>query len=100
MPRLVKKYLARLLSVKSTGVKNEAEWSWREIFVGMRGVMNIYESVNKAPGKHFVYIKNTDNYLRTGQGDMIQEDKTITLSTKNSVYKFQLLSDDLLKEGK
>lgn len=96
MPKLIKKYYGRILSVESKGTIEEGEWSWRPIFVGLRGVINIYESEIKDPGKHFIYIKGTDDYLRTGLGIMTEEDKIITLSTKNSVYKFQLLSEELL----
>ena len=99
MPELVKKYYGRVLTIISRGTIEESEWSWRTIFIGLRGVINVYESEKKFPGKPFIYMKGTDAYIRTGIGEMTQNGDIITFTTKNSIYKFLVLSKNLLEEN-
>ena len=98
MPKLVKKYYGRILTIISRGTIEEIEWSWRTIFIGLRGEIKVYKSEKVSPGKPFIYMKGTDSYIRTGIGEMSQNGDIITFTTKNSIYKFLVMSKNLLED--
>ena len=60
---------------------------------GFFGIINLYQSERKHPGKYFIGIYDIDlQYLKTSAGDLITDGNRITLTTKNSKYIFEWLS--------
>lgn len=96
MAELIKKVFARLVSVEPNKKRKEdKDWGWRKEFEGFYGIMNLYQSQRKHPGKYFIVIYDVElQYLKTGAGDLTVDGKRITLITKNSKYTFEKLEKD------
>lgn len=92
MPKLIQSYEAAecksILKISDTPYEI---WNWREECVGLRGILFIFESEKKHPGKHFIRFMNVEYTLTTGCGEVAFEDNTITLTTQNSIYEFEIL---------
>lgn len=96
MAELIKKSFAKLVSVEpmSGNTSNEV-WAWRKKYEGFYGIMNLYQSQRKQPGKYFIVIYDVDlQYFKTGTGELTMDDNHITLITKNSKYTFEKLEKD------
>jgi len=94
MAKLIKKECGRVVSVtpREPSAKSD-EWSWRKGFEGFYGIIHIYQSQRKNPGKHFIVMYDIKfNYLKTGVGDLTEHDGRITLTTKNSIYTFECIN--------
>ena len=94
MEELIKKQYGRVVSVE---LRNPSEIcqerNWRKEFEGFCGVMHIYQSQHKSPGKHYIVIYDiAKNYLKTGTGDLVECKNRITLTTKNSIYTFERIN--------
>ena len=94
MAELIKKQYGRVVSVE---LRNPSEIcqerNWRKEFEGFCGVMHIYQSQHKSPGKHYIVIYDiAKNYLKTGAGDLVECKNRITLTTKNSIYTFESIN--------
>ncbi|SCY69271.1 hypothetical protein SAMN02910292_02525 [Lachnospiraceae bacterium XBB2008] len=75
---------------------------WRGDYLGLPGMLCIYESEHKVPGKRLVYFfphepdKEMQRYMHTTFGDYSESDGIITL-TSHHIYKFEIgdfLSED------
>lgn len=79
---------------------------FRSNYYDVPGMIVVYESIRKAPGKCFAYFFPFEQddlmqrYLRTSLGELVQDDKIMTVSTKNSIYKFRIEEDCLTEEQK
>ena len=94
MAELIKKDYGRVVSVtpKNPSCVSE-EWTWRKAYEGFYGIMHIYQSQHKCPGKYFIVIYDIEfNYLKTGAGDLTEHDGRLTLTTKNSIYTFECMN--------
>ena len=92
MAQLIRQHLGQLISVESRKTMQEEKWGWRKDYIGFCGAMSIYESLYTAPNKKFIVIYDIElHYLKTGAGELEEENGIITLTTKNSVYKFKIL---------
>ena len=100
MGELIKKGFGKLVSVEpSDKRKDDKDWEWRKDYEGFYGIMNLYKSQRKHPGKYFIAIYDIEmQYLKTGAGDLITDGNQITLVTKNSKYIFKWLETEE-KEG-
>ena len=100
MGELIKKGFGKLVSVEpSDERKSDEDWGWRKKYEGFYGIMNLYQSQRKYPGKYFIVIYDVElKYLKTGAGDLITDGNQITLTTKNSKYIFKWLETEE-KEG-
>lgn len=100
MGELIKKGFGKLVSVEpSDKRKGDKDWEWRTKYEGFYGIMNLYQSQRKHPGKYFIVIYDIElQYLKTGAGDLITDGNQITLITKNSQYIFKWLETEE-KEG-
>ena len=100
MAELIKKQYGRVVSVEPRNPsKTSNERNWRKEYEGFCGIMHIYQSQHKCPGKHFIVIYDIElNYLKTGAGDLIEDGNRITLTTKNSTYTFECINIER-KEG-
>lgn len=111
MPRLIRQYPAAILesavrSDESTG----GGWEWRERYIGVEGVLSVYESTSKAPGKCFIRMEYYGGYklmpaegspeeleivgegrfFTTSLGDLTDAGGELWLKTSNSEYIFKL----------
>ena len=95
MPKLIQSYeAAECKSIRRISDTPYEIWSWREECIGLRGILFIFESEKKHPGKHFIRFMNVEYTLTTGYGKIAAEGNTIILTTQNSVYKFEILGGD------
>lgn len=82
------------------------ETDWRSTYAGLPGLIAVYESERKAPGKKFAYffpdIPNlvVPDWLRTSAGELQVEDKIYTITTINSRYVFVMNEDALPEENR
>lgn len=91
MCKIIESYRhAELISVEKISDKNYRDWRWRECFLFLEGQLYILESKDIRQGECFIYFNLRDGYLRTNFGIYIIEDNIITMTTKNSVYKFKI----------
>lgn len=98
MPILTNEYLGKIISVKSRGIKSKEEWKWRKKYKDIWGNIYVFESQEKVSIKKFILVKYYENYLRTGLGELKQKGKIIKLTTKNSVYKFRIIKNNVDKD--
>ena len=74
------------------------------INIQQAGMILIFESVNKTPGKHFVYFypnypdSINQKYFHTSIGDLDIDDKRCSISTQNTEYVFEL-DESLVSES-
>ena len=75
---------------------------WHDEYLDLPGMLCIYESEHKAPGKRFVYFypyepdNDLQRYFHSTAGNYIESDNIITLVT-NEIYEFEIgeyLSED------
>ena len=112
MPRLIGQYQRAVLesAVRSDEGK-EGFWEWRERYVGAEGVLSVYESTSKAPGKCFIRMEYYGGYklmpaddtpggleivgegrfFTTSLGDLTDAGDQLWLKTRNSEYVFKLI---------
>lgn len=91
MSKIIELYRhAELISVEKISDKNYRDWRWRECFLYLEGQLYILESKDIRKGERFIYFNLRDGYLRTNFGTYIIEDNIITMTTKNSIYKFKI----------
>ena len=98
MPRLINKHFGMIVSVEPTEKSKDDEgWIWRKDYEGFVGIVNVYESQHKFPGKHFIVVHDVEmRYIKTGTGILtytkIMDEKFITLNTVNSIYTIKILA--------
>ena len=63
---------------------------WRRDFVDKRGLIQIYQLVDR-PGQYVVYFYLTcGEFMHTSFGTLQMDDKEIKMETKNSIYEFKI----------
>ncbi len=70
-----------------------SDWGWRRDFRGFKGKICFYESEKYEPGMVYVYMQNEISDFETSSGSIKINDKTVTLTTKNTEYVFEILSE-------
>ncbi len=112
MPRLVRQYERAVLeSAVRSDEKTAGRWEWRERYIGAEGVLSVYESTTKAPGKCFIRMEYYGGYklmpaddtpdeleivgegrfFTTGLGSLTDAGDQLWLITKNSEYVFRII---------
>ena len=92
MPKLIDFfYVAELISVEKISDKDNEEWNWREGYLGYQSHLFIFESEKKYKGRRYIHFTDFHDYLTTGYGDYTFSDNIITMTTRNSVYKFKII---------
>ena len=97
MAKLINKHFGIIVSVEPTEkTKYDESWIWRKDYEGFIGIVNVYESQHRFPGKHFVVVHDVEmRYIKTGAGTLaytnIMNNEFITLNTTNSVYTIKLV---------
>ena len=89
----VNAYIAKLIEIIPIVDNDENEWSWRIRYVGMEGILGMFESEHKHPGEKFMYIESRDGRcLKTSCGTYEYREDYLIFTTKHSVYTFQIYS--------
>ena len=93
MAKLIKKGFGKLVSVEPNDTQKAGKaWGWRKKHEGFFGIINLYQSERKHPGKYFIGIYDIDlQYLKTSAGDLTTDGNRMTLTTNNSKYIFAWL---------
>ena len=96
MPKLVKYFMvAEFESVKKISCMDYEEWKWREQYINFQGTISIWESTEKFKGKHFISFNDLmGNYMHTGYGKYTISNNIITMTTRNSIYRFKILYEE------
>ena len=95
MAEFIRKHLGKIVSAEplNNAQDNEA-WKWRKEYENFSGVICVYQSQHKKPGKHFIIIVNDRlRYLKTSAGELKYEGDLLTLVTDNSKYTFKIIDD-------
>lgn len=95
MPELDKIYFAEMKAVKRIDGELYPRDNWKNYFVEKKGFLYLYRSLNLYPGKLFAYFYPTDGGNLRTTGGILKELKEhqIILTTKNSIYAFQLMDE-------
>lgn len=103
MPKVVIDY-GRAICTKVVPAPSCIAWAppnWREGYVGLTGRLRLMESQQKRPGWQFLHFSGEDYYdawsLRTWYGKPVLDGDVLTFRTKNSIYEFRLLEDNVWK---
>ena len=98
MARLINKHFGMIVSVEPTEKSKDDEgWIWRKDYEWFVGIVNVYESQHKFPGKHFIVVHDVEmRYIKTGEGTLtytkIMDENFISLNTTNSIYTIKILT--------
>ncbi len=77
---------------------------WRDEYLGLSGMLSIYESENKAPSKKFIYFypnepaADVQRYFHTSVGEVTESESTVIVETHGR-YVFEI-GDFLSEEDK
>lgn len=84
--------VVEIISVEKVSDMNYEEWKWREEYINFQGILSIWESIEKFKGQHYISFNDLmGNYLRTGYGKYTINNNIITMTTRNSIYKFKII---------
>ncbi len=84
--------VAEVISVEKASNMDYEKWKWREQYIEFQGILSIWESTEKFKGQHYISFNDLmGNYLRTGYGKYTISNSIITMTTKNSIYKFKII---------
>ena len=84
--------MAKLVDITPVADTNLNDWAWRCRYIGMEGVLILYESEHKHQGELFVKIISRDGrYLKTSYGIVESFEGYLVFITKQSKYKFLLI---------
>lgn len=95
VPKLIKHYaVAELTAVVKRTDMNNNEWNWREGYIGYQGELYIMESLKKYPGKRYLcFTDHGRNWITTGYGEIVVDKTTVSITTPNSIYHFEIITD-------
>ena len=100
MGKCYRQEIVKLISVSD--LEGNPIYDWRGEFVNTVGLLGIFKSERKAPGKHYLYYfpnepeEVTQRYFHTSVGILTEKDNMIYFKS-NYIYKFELgdfVSDD------
>ena len=84
--------MAKLVDITPVYDTNLNDWAWRCQYIGMEGVLILFESEHKRPGELFLKIVSRDGrYLKTSYGIVEIYENNLVFTTKQSKYKFILI---------
>ena len=92
MAKQINSYIAKLVDITPVDDTELNDWAWRCRYIGMEGVLILFESEHKHPGELFLKIASRDGrYLKTSYGTVEIYENNLIFTTKNSKYKFLLI---------
>ena len=66
MAKQINSYIAKLVDITPVDDTELNDWAWRCRYIGMEGVLILFESEHKHPGELFLKIVSLDGrYLKT-----------------------------------
>ena len=91
MAKQINSYMAKLVDISPVIDTELKDWAWRCRYIGMEGVLILFESEHKRPGELFLKIVSRDGrYLKTSYGMIELFEWHLVFTTKQSKYKFIL----------
>ena len=91
MTKLLKTYTnVKIISVKKISDMDDADWDWRKDLVGETGTLYLY----KRAQLYRAVLDTETHYFYTGRGLLEIENNLITLRTRNTEYKYMILSEE------
>lgn len=68
MAKLIRKHFGKVVSVEPTAPSDiDRKWSWHKAYEGFYGIIHVYQSRHRFPGKYFIVIYDIElNYLKIG----------------------------------
>ena len=92
MAKQTKSYMAKLVDITPVYDTNLNDWAWRCQYIGMEGVLILFESEHKRPRELFLKIVSRDGrYLKTSYGIVEIYENNLIFTTKQSKYRFILI---------
>ena len=93
MPKYIRSFtVVEFKAVTKICDKSYDEWKWRERYIGYQGELFVFESLEKHPGKRYLnFTDHSRNWLNTGCGEYVIEGNILTMTTKNSIYEFEII---------
>ncbi len=84
--------VAEFKSVEKTSDMEYEKWKWRERYIRFQGELYILESERRFAGQQYLYFTDhSGNWLTTGYGEYRINGKRLIMTTKNSVYEFEII---------
>ena len=91
MAKQINSYMAKLVDISHVVNANLNNWAWRCRYIGMEGVLILFESEHKRAGELFLKLVSRDGrYLKTSYGTVEFDKNHLVFTTKNSKYRFIL----------
>lgn len=93
MLNLIERYDAKCIDLKRSDGSKYAPDDWRVFFVGQIGVLDVFE-IEELSGKHLIRFDVrglfSGKWMKSGPGVITKADNLLLISTKNSVYTFEI----------
>ena len=93
--------------VKVADHKGVVYQDWRAEYIGKPGLIVLCESINKSPGKKFIYMFTASepeelmqDYFHTSCGECEMDEESICITTNNSTYEFEIGDFGMTEEDK
>ncbi|MBQ8403833.1 MAG: hypothetical protein IJX55_05355 [Clostridia bacterium] len=91
MAKQIKNYMTKLVDITPVSDTALSDWTWRCRYIGIEGVLMLFESEHKRPGELFLKIVSRDGrYLKTSYGIVEIYENNLVFTTKQSRYNFVL----------
>ena len=91
MAKQINSYMAKLVDITPVADTNLNNWAWRCQYIGIEGVLILFESEHKRPGELFLKIVSRDGrYLKTSYGTVECDKNHLVFITERSKYRFIL----------
>ena len=91
MAKQINSYIAKLVDITPVDDTELNDWAWRCQYIGIEGVLILFESEHKRLGELFLKIVSRDGrYLKTSYGTVEFDKNYLVFTTKNSKYRFIL----------
>ena len=91
MAKQINSYMAKLVDITPVADSNLNNWAWRCRYIGIEGVLMLFESEHKHLGELFLKLVSRDGrYLKTSYGIVELFEGYLIFTTKQSKYRFIL----------
>ena len=92
MAKQINSYMAKLVEITPTSDTELKDRAWQCRYIGIEGVLILFESEHKRPGELFLKIVSRDGrYLKTSYGIVELDKNHLVFTTRQSKYKFLLI---------
>ena len=92
MAKQIKSYMAKLVDISHVDDTELNDWAWRCQYIGIEGLLILFESEHKHQGELFLKIVSLDGrYLKTSYRTVEIYENNLIFTTKQSKYRFILI---------